>query len=34
MLNLVPKTNPQDSQGTKSNDFIKKFKAKTQTTAI
>ena len=29
MLNLVTKTNPQGSQGTKSIDFTKKFKAKT-----
>ena len=28
MLNLVPKTNPQGSQGIISNDFIKKFNAK------
>ena len=29
MLNLVTKTNPQGSQGTKSIDLAKKFKAKT-----
>ena len=29
MLNLVTKTNPQGSQGTKSIDLTKKFKAET-----